>query len=101
MPRLRFETADSAERTQIGEGLVRFAVQAGRLDAGREDGKYFLDHADGCGVDGKRIRPGDPFVFDTDTGDVLCADHADHADQGDHADRSDRGGRGDPADGGR
>ena len=67
--------ADATERTQIGEGLVRFAVQAGRLETGREDGKYYLQHADGCGVDGKRIKPGDSFCFDTDTGDVLCIDH--------------------------
>ena len=67
--------ADSTERTQIGEGLVRFAVQAGRLETGREEGKYFLQHADGCGVGGERIKPGDPFFFDTDTGDILCAEH--------------------------
>lgn len=75
MPRIRFESADSTERTQIGEGLVQFAVKAGRLETGREEGKYFLNHADGCGVDGIRIRPGDPFVFDTESGDILCADH--------------------------
>ncbi|MFC7157401.1 hypothetical protein ACFQPA_18390 [Halomarina halobia] len=85
MPLLRFETADSTERTQIGEGLVRFAVQAGRLDTGHEEGRYFLNHADGCGVDGKRIMPGDPFLFDTETGDILCVDHADDGDRADDA----------------
>jgi hypothetical protein len=75
MPLLRFETADSTERTQIGEGLVRFAVKAGRLESGREEGKYFLNHEDGCGEDGRRITPGDPFFFDTETGNILCADH--------------------------
>ena len=75
VPLIRFETADSTERTQIGEGLVKFAVQAGRLETGRAEGKYFLVHADGCGVDGARIGPGDPFCFDTETGEVLCADH--------------------------
>lgn len=52
-PRLRFESADTPERTQIGEGLVRFAVRAGRLETGGEAGRYFLQHADGCGVDGR------------------------------------------------
>ena len=75
MPLIHFETADSTERTQIGEGLVRFAVQAGRLETGREEGKYFLNHADGCGEDGERIAPGDAFFFDTETGDILCAGH--------------------------
>lgn len=75
VPLIRFETADSTERTQIGEGLVRFAVAAGRLETGREEGKYFLQHADGCGVDGGGIAPGDPFYFDTETGEVLCAEH--------------------------
>ncbi|RBI63242.1 hypothetical protein DMJ13_01480 [halophilic archaeon] len=75
MPLIRFEMADSTERTQIGEGIVRFAAQAGRLETGREEGKYFLQHADGCGEDGKRIGPGDAFFFDTETGDVLCAAH--------------------------
>ncbi|MFC6963184.1 hypothetical protein [Halocatena marina] len=75
MPLLRFETADSTERTQIGEGLVRFAVKAGRLENDQSSGKYFLNHTDGCGEDGKRIMPGDPFFFDTETGDILCDDH--------------------------
>jgi len=75
VPLIRFETADSTERTQIGEGLVRFAVAAGRLETGRQEGKYFLQHADGCGVDGRRIAPGEPFYFDTETGEVLCAEH--------------------------
>ena len=75
MPLIHFEMADSTERTQIGEGLVRFAVQAGRLETGRSEGKYFLTHADGCGVDGERIRPGDAFCFDTETGAILCEAH--------------------------
>ena len=75
MPLIRFEAADSTERTQIGEGLVKFAVQAGRLETGRAEGRYFLKHADGCGEDGNRIRPGDPFFFDTDAGEILCDDH--------------------------
>ncbi|WP_123538217.1 hypothetical protein [Halosimplex salinum] len=78
MPVLRLE-ADSPERTQIGEGLVRFAVQAGRLETGREEGRYFLQHADGCAEDGKQIRPGDPFAFDTDTGEIRCLDHVETA----------------------
>ena len=75
MPIIRFETADSTERTQIGEGLVRFAVKTSRLETGREEGRYFLNHEDGCGVDGRKLRPGDPFYFDTDTGEILCEDH--------------------------
>ena len=75
MPRIHFEMADSTERTQIGEGLVRFAVQAGRLETGREEGRYFLNHADG-----KRIRPGDSFYFDTDTGEILCSAHGEAPD---------------------
>lgn len=75
MPLIHFEMADSTERTQIGEGLVRFAVQAGRLETGQAEGKYFLNHADGCDADGKRIRPGDGFCFDTETGDILCEKH--------------------------
>ncbi|ELZ30503.1 hypothetical protein C475_00125 [Halosimplex carlsbadense 2-9-1] len=74
MPVIRLE-ADSPERTQIGEGLVKFAVQAGRLETGREEGRYFLRHDDGCAVDGRRIAPGDPFAFDTDAGEIRCLDH--------------------------
>lgn len=75
MPVIKFEMADSAERTQIGEGLVRFAVQTSRLETGKEGGRYFLNHEDGCGVDGRMIRPGDPFYFDTDSGEILCEGH--------------------------
>lgn len=75
MPLIHFEMADSTERTQIGEGLVRFAVQAGRLETGQDEGRYFLTHADGCGAGGKRIKPGDGFYFDTESGDILCEDH--------------------------
>lgn len=75
VPVIRFEMADTTERTQIGEGLVRFAVQAGRLETGEKEGKYFLNHADGCGEDGKRIKPGDAFFFDTEAGEILCAEH--------------------------
>ena len=75
VPLIHFEMADSTERTQIGEGLVRFAAEAGRLETGRAEGRYFLGHADGCGEDGRRIRPGEPFFFDTDTGDILCVEH--------------------------
>lgn len=67
--------ADTTERTQIGEGLVRFAVQAGRLETEEKEGKYFLNHADGCGEDGKRIKPGDDFFFDTEEGEILCSEH--------------------------
>ena len=75
MPLIYFEQADSTARTQIGEGLVRFATEASRLETVRPDGKYFLNHADGCAVGGDRIRPGEGFYFDTDTGDILCEAH--------------------------
>lgn len=75
MPAIHFETADSPERTQIGEALVKFARQANRLETGREEGKYFLTHPDGCDEGGERIEAGDEFYFDTDAGEVLCADH--------------------------
>jgi hypothetical protein len=72
---IRFETADSAERTAIGEGLTRLAVQVGRLETGRDGGKYWLRHDDGCGVCGRAIEAGDAFYLDPDASEVLCADH--------------------------
>jgi hypothetical protein len=75
MPIIHFEEADSAERTQIGEGLVEFARQAERLETGRPDGKYFLNHEEGCGVGGERLESGDEFFFDTESGEILCTDH--------------------------
>ena len=75
MPIIHFEEADSAERTQIGEALVKFARQADRLKTGRAEGKYFLSHEEGCDAGGERIEAGDPFFFDTETGEVLCEDH--------------------------
>lgn len=72
---IRFETADSSERTQIGEGLTRPAVAAGRLETGRAEGKYFLRHDDGCGVCGAPMRDGAPFYLDPETGEVLCEEH--------------------------
>ena len=75
MPVIHFETADSPERTQIGEGLVKFAVQAGRLESGGREGKYFLKHADGCAVDSEPFEAGEGFYFDTETGDVFCEEH--------------------------
>jgi len=39
------------------------------------DYRYFLAHADGCRDCDAPLAPGDPFCFDTDTGDVLCMDH--------------------------
>ncbi|RDI69530.1 hypothetical protein [Halopelagius longus] len=82
MPVIHFETADTTDRTQIGEGLVRFAVQAGRLETGGEEGKYFLKHADGCAEDGEQITPGDEFFFHTETGDILCAEHGEELREG-------------------
>jgi hypothetical protein len=72
---IRFEAADASERTQIGEGLTRVAVRAGRLETGREGGKYFLSHGDGCGVCGRGVAAGDAFYLDPETGEVLCERH--------------------------
>jgi len=73
VPVIHFETADFAERTRIGEGLVNFAVAAGRLETGQ--GAVLPLHDDGCAVDGEPIEPDDPFFFDTDAGKVLCERH--------------------------
>jgi hypothetical protein len=75
MPVIHFEEADSPERTQIGEALVKFARQSGRLETGRAEGKYFLNHAEGCDVGGEGIAAGDEFYLDTETGEILCTDH--------------------------
>jgi hypothetical protein len=72
---IRFEEADSAERTAIGEGLTRLAVRADRLETGRAGAKYYLRHDDGCGVCGRAVEAGDSFYLDGDTGEVLCVDH--------------------------
>lgn len=72
---IRFEAADSDERTQIGEGLTRFAVRGGRLETGRAEGKYFLRHDDGCSVCGEPVAAGDPFYLDPETGEILCESH--------------------------
>jgi hypothetical protein len=72
---IRFEEADSEERTQIGEGLTRPAVAAGRLETGREEGRYFLRHGDGCAVCGRPVAAGEPFYLDPDTGEILCETH--------------------------
>ncbi|WP_224447451.1 hypothetical protein [Haloprofundus salilacus] len=75
MPIIRFEAADTPERTQIGEGLTRPAVEAGRLETGRAEGKYFLRHDDGCAVCGRAIETGDAFYLGSEAGDVLCEEH--------------------------
>lgn len=72
---IRFEEADSHERTRIGQGLTKPAVAAGRLVTGRDDGRYFLRHDDGCGVCGASMAAGEPFYLDPDAGEVLCEEH--------------------------
>lgn len=72
---IRFEEADSPNRTQIGEGLTRIAVSAGRLETGRAEGKYFLRHDDGCAVCSATIAPGMAFYLDPETGEILCEEH--------------------------
>jgi hypothetical protein len=73
MTHIRFETADTDDYTQIGEGLTRIAVRAGRLATGHDVGKYALRHDDGCAVCGTRVEAGDAFYLDAETGEVLCA----------------------------
>ena len=66
MPIIHFEEADSAERTQIGEALVKFARQTDRLETGRAEGKYFLTHEESCDAGGEPIASGDGFYFVTE-----------------------------------
>lgn len=75
MTTIRFEAADTAEYTAIGEGLTRPARAAGRLATDRDDAKYALVHGDGCGACDRSIDPGDAFYLDVDSGDVLCEEH--------------------------
>ncbi len=72
---IRIEAADGDERTQIGDALAKFARKCGRLETGREEGKFFLSHAGGCDVGGEPIREGDTFYLDPETGEVLCEEH--------------------------
>ncbi|KTG09775.1 hypothetical protein AUR64_09075 [Haloprofundus marisrubri] len=75
MPIIRLEAADGPDRTQIGEGLTRPAVEANRLETGRSEGKYFLRHDDGCSVCGRAIEAGDAFYLDSEAGELLCEEH--------------------------
>jgi hypothetical protein len=75
MSLIRFEAADTATHTQIGEGLTRVARATGRLETGHSVGKYALRHDDGCADCGRDLAAGDTFFLDTDTGDVYCETH--------------------------
>lgn len=75
MSLVRFEEADTATHTQVGEGLTRIARAIGRLEMGHSVGKYALRHDDGCADCGTLIESGDAFFVDTDTGDVYCDRH--------------------------
>ncbi|WP_137285058.1 hypothetical protein [Halorussus salinisoli] len=75
MPIIHFDEADGPERTQIGEALVKFARRTDRLETGRAEGKYFLNHEDGCDEGDEQIEAGEEFFFDTETGEVLCEEH--------------------------
>jgi hypothetical protein len=101
---IRFEAADSADYTAIGEGLTRLARAAGRLVVGRPEAKYALRHDDGCGVCGRAIAAGDAFYFDADEGTILCATHGrerrDAADQKSGDDAAGDGASSGAADGG-
>ena len=75
MSLVRFEEADTATHTQIGEGLTRIARDTGRLETGHSLGKYVLRHDDGCADCGAHVEPGEAFFLDTDTGDLYCDGH--------------------------
>ncbi|WP_136588581.1 hypothetical protein [Salinigranum halophilum] len=75
MPLVRFEAADTATHTQIGEGLTRVARATGRLETGHTLGTYVLRHDDGCADCGATTEAGDTFFLDIDAGDVYCATH--------------------------
>jgi hypothetical protein len=38
-------------------------------------GQVLPDSQDGCAEDGEKIEAGDPFFFDTETGEILCEEH--------------------------
>lgn len=75
VPIIRFEAADTAELTAVGEGITRPAREAGRLRTGTDVGKYAVFHGDGCAVCGRSVDAGDPFYLDSGAGEVLCAEH--------------------------
>jgi hypothetical protein len=75
MSLIRFEAADTATHTQIGEGLTRVARATGRLETGHAVGKYAIRHDDGCADCGRTVQRGETFFLDTDAGDVYCAVH--------------------------
>lgn len=75
MPIIRFEEADTADATAIGEGLTRPARAAGRLLVDHSVGKYAVRHDDGCSVCEATIAAGDSFYLDSDAGELLCEQH--------------------------
>ncbi|WP_277553654.1 hypothetical protein [Halobaculum limi] len=75
MPIIRFEEADTANLTAVGEGITRPARAAGRLRTGTPVGKYAVYHGDGCAVCQTEISAGDSFYIDSETGDLLCEAH--------------------------
>jgi hypothetical protein len=89
VPVVKFEAADSADATAIGEGLTRLARAAGRLVVESSVGKYALDHSDGCGVCTVKIEPGTTFYLDSDAGEVLCETHGRERRENAAADRVD------------
>lgn len=72
---VKFETADTATETAIGEGLTRLARTAGRLRVDTSVGKYAVAHGDGCAVCDATVDAGDSFYLDADAGEILCAAH--------------------------
>lgn len=75
MPIIRFEAADTADLTAVGEGITRPAREAGRLKTSTAVGKYAVYHGDGCTVCETAIEPGDSFYIDSETGELLCETH--------------------------
>lgn len=72
MEPIHFEAADSDERTQIGEGLTKFARKRGHLEPREEEASHYLTHEEGCDACSADIEAGDSFYLDPETGEVLC-----------------------------
>ncbi|PSQ43263.1 hypothetical protein BRD17_06680 [Halobacteriales archaeon SW_7_68_16] len=74
MQPIRIDAADGSRRTEIGPGLRRLAVIAGRIEV--DGDRYYLTHGDGCSVCGAGIEPGRPLYFDPYSGAVFCPSRA-------------------------
>jgi hypothetical protein len=70
---VRFETADTATHTRIGEGLTRIARDTGWLETGHPVGKYALRHDESCADCGRAVEADEAFSLDTESGALYCA----------------------------